>query len=304
MPKRKHEPEVEQQVEEEQQEAEAEVEEENGAGQGSESVESGSSSDDMEGPSSAEEESEDDSDGEAFDSVTVDFDFSEPQEDDFLGLKVLLTNYLDGVTYDGSGLVDLVLKHSKLGTVIKCEDDVLGVTTVLPLASVAGTRSLSDLGKFLLARVGPELKDRVQQSLADKAMGLLLSERLINCPPAVAPPLQQALREDLQAHQGKPRMKHLLLLARAFRDSRPAEQPAGKKGGKGSSSSKAELIFTQPEAECCFKHAVWTAEFAARETQEGRNKSCRPVRLILCIPCAALHRIGQDLEALLGSPAE
>ncbi|KFM23931.1 Protein BCP1 [Auxenochlorella protothecoides] len=212
----------------------------------------------MEGPSSAEEESEDDSDGEAFDSVTVDFDFSEPQEDDFLGLKVLLTNYLDGVTYDGSGLVDLVLKHSKLGTVIKCEDDVLGVTTVLPLASVAGTRSLSDLGKFLLAR-----------SLADKAMGLLLSERLINCPPAVAPPLQQALREDLQAHQGK-----------------------------------AELIFTQPEVECCFKHAVWTAEFAARETQEGRNKSCRPVRLILCIPCAALHRIGQDLEALLGSPAE
>ncbi len=67
---------------------------------------------------------------------------------------------------------------------------------------------------------------------------------------------------------------------------------------------QAELIFTQPEVECCFKHAVWTAEFAARETQEGRNKSCRPVRLILCIPCAALHRIGQDLEALLGSPAE
>lgn len=115
MPKRKHEPEVVQQVEEEQQEAEEEAEEENGAGQDSESVESGSSSDDMEGPSSAEEESEDDSDGEAFDSVTVDFDFSEPQEDDFLGLKVLLTNYLDGVTYDGSGLVDLVLKHVRCG---------------------------------------------------------------------------------------------------------------------------------------------------------------------------------------------
>lgn len=68
------------------------------------------------------------------------------------------------------------LPQSKLGTVIKCEDDVLGVTTVLPLASVAGARSLSDLGKFLLARVGPELKDRVQQVHWVQGCGELLCE--------------------------------------------------------------------------------------------------------------------------------
>lgn len=62
-------------------------------------------------------QSEDNSDGEAFDSVTVDFDFAEPQESDFLGLKTLLTNYLDGQQYDASGLVDLVLKHVRGATI-------------------------------------------------------------------------------------------------------------------------------------------------------------------------------------------
>ena len=58
-----------------------------------------------------EDASSDDSDGEAFDSVTVDLDFAQPEEGDFLGLKTLLTNYLDGEKYDSSGLADLVLKH-------------------------------------------------------------------------------------------------------------------------------------------------------------------------------------------------
>lgn len=51
----------------------------------------------------------------------------------------------------------------------------------------------------------PSLTCPCSQSLAEEGTGLLLSERLINCPPAVAPPLQQALREDLQAYQGKVR---------------------------------------------------------------------------------------------------
>lgn len=73
-----------------------------------------SESSDFEDSGSSEEESdgsEDGSDGETFDSVQVDLDFAQPEEDDFLGIKTVLSNYLDGEEYDSSGLVDLVLKN-------------------------------------------------------------------------------------------------------------------------------------------------------------------------------------------------
>lgn len=53
-------------------------------------------------------ESEDDEDGEAFESVTVDFDFTQPSEEDFHGIKLLLTNWLD-IQKEASALSDLIV---------------------------------------------------------------------------------------------------------------------------------------------------------------------------------------------------
>lgn len=61
-----------------------------------------------------EDEEDDDSggaDGEAFDEVNVNFQFFDPQEKDFHGLKALLHTYLDGQQYDSSGLVDTIIKQ-------------------------------------------------------------------------------------------------------------------------------------------------------------------------------------------------
>ena len=43
--------------------------------------------------------------------VDVDFEFFDPQEVDFHGLKALLQTYLDGSTYNCSELVDTVIKQ-------------------------------------------------------------------------------------------------------------------------------------------------------------------------------------------------
>lgn len=41
--------------------------------------------------------------------ITVEFQFFEPQEIDFLGLKTLLAGYLNGEQYDSSGLIDAII---------------------------------------------------------------------------------------------------------------------------------------------------------------------------------------------------
>jgi protein BCP1 len=71
--------------------------------------ESSGSSDEEVDVSSEEEESEDDEDGQAFDSVQVDFEFFDPQDKDFLGLKTLLRGYLTGQEYACSELVEAVI---------------------------------------------------------------------------------------------------------------------------------------------------------------------------------------------------
>ena len=43
--------------------------------------------------------------------VDVDFEFFDPQEIDFHGLKALLQTYLDGSTFNCSELVDTVIKQ-------------------------------------------------------------------------------------------------------------------------------------------------------------------------------------------------
>lgn len=94
--------------------------EEGSSGSGTDEGESGSSgtsssSGDDSGPDVSDEEDDPDEEGEdggqAYEEVRVAFEFKDPQEIDFLGLKALLTSYLDGQQYDCSGLVDTIIKQ-------------------------------------------------------------------------------------------------------------------------------------------------------------------------------------------------
>lgn len=61
--------------------------------------------------SDEEDEDEDDEEGEAFDNIQVDFQFFDPQEKDFHGLKALMHTYLDGLDYDCSNLVETIIQQ-------------------------------------------------------------------------------------------------------------------------------------------------------------------------------------------------
>jgi len=59
--------------------------------------------------SSAEEDDGDEDDEDAYSEVDVEFQFFDPKEIDFHGLKALLHTFLDGEQYDGSGLADTII---------------------------------------------------------------------------------------------------------------------------------------------------------------------------------------------------
>ena len=86
-------------------------------GEGEESEEGSSDySDDLEdsggsdsGPDVSDEGEEDSPDEDPFNQIDVNFEFFDPKEQDFHGLKALLHTYLDGQQYDNSQLVDTVI---------------------------------------------------------------------------------------------------------------------------------------------------------------------------------------------------
>jgi protein BCP1 len=69
---------------------------------------------------SDEQEDEDSPDEDPFDQINVDFQFFDPKESDFHGLKALLHTYLDGQQYDSSPLVDTIIAQVACSRSIAC----------------------------------------------------------------------------------------------------------------------------------------------------------------------------------------
>lgn len=89
------------------------------------------------------------------DIVNVDFEFFDPKPIDFHGVKGLLGTYLDDEVWDISGLVELILAQTTVGSVIKAEEDdnPIGVLTALNLA------------RYQVSSLSLELSPRLRLSL-------------------------------------------------------------------------------------------------------------------------------------------
>jgi protein BCP1 len=161
--------------------------------------------------------------------LDVSFDFFDPQPHDYHSIKLLLTQLLshDAKNLELEGVVNLVLEQKLVGSTVKtdgAEGDPYAVLTVLNLNvhKVSPGRvdveepqltlsrpsqdnpSIASLLKYLLAKAASsptlhaKLKDLFNLSASDpKHVGLVLSERLVNMPPQVVPPMYRMLEEEL-----------------------------------------------------------------------------------------------------------
>eukprot|EP00798_Chlamydomonas_sp_ICE-L_P005813 gene5814-6100_t len=308
-------------------EEEAEEEEEHAEGESGDESSSDGDSDDFPSVSSAEEDdSDDDSDGPDEKEIIIDFEFFGPKEIDYHGLKSVLNTYLDGLQYDCAGLVNAIIKQDNVGNVVKttAEDDPFAVFTALNLEKHSAQEWVKELKAFLESNCkDSEMRAKVSEVFKSSDVAIMLTERLMNAPPKLAPPLLQFLLEEIdeaskdtdlsQEERNLFKFKKYLVATRVYEDDSPHLADAGgagpssskkqKKVAKaGSGSSAPVTVFLRPEDEFLHKHCSWSYTFPVEGKSIGKD-DLKPLRMVMLVDSSKMAAVRKEMDAVVGNMA-
>ncbi|KAF6229195.1 hypothetical protein HO133_007311 [Letharia lupina] len=224
--------------------------------------------------SSSEESSSDDDTN----MLDVEFEWFDPQpEHDFHGLKTLLRQLfdVDAQSFDLSALTDLILAQPLLGSTVKVdgnETDPYAFLTVLNLHEHKDTPVVEKMITYIRAqakRTGAlsEIDDLVENA-ANARIGLVLTERLVNIPSEVVPPMYKMLLEEISwaIEEKEPYdFTHYLILSKTYREIASAldeeDTPKSKKQKKASKKGTSEVFYFHPEDEVLQRHALCSGSY-------------------------------------------
>ncbi|KAH6996468.1 p21-C-terminal region-binding protein-domain-containing protein [Ilyonectria sp. MPI-CAGE-AT-0026] len=219
---------------------------------------------------SADKMDEDSSDDEDFDMVNVDFEwFNYDAEVDFHGVKTLLRQLfdVDANLFNMSALADLVLSQPTIGSTIKVDGkatDAYAMLTALNTFVHREKEPMRDVLKYLVekAQTNPSLAAIPSLVNAGKHIGLIFSERLINMPSELAPPLYSMLIDEIEAavEDKEPyEFSHYLILSKTYQEleSKIDVESQKRKKAKGDS----QIYYFHAEDEVLQKHAVAYGNF-------------------------------------------
>lgn len=256
--------------------------------------------------------------------VCADFEFFDPKQDDFHGLKSLLTTYCDGEEWDLNGFIDIILAQTTVGTVVKTDEDCLfGVITAINLARYKDQRCIMELRDFLLDKSSEKAEAVQLNALWEKHphdVGLLVCERVVNLPFELIPPLYDGLFDEVSwAVEDEPtqelrdsfRFKHYLLLTRVYqtipKECRVAktQKKKRKKGrlrnGDDQNDDKGELIYIKPEDEIFHQLSSWSFTFPVDADYLATHEleDVKPMRLLMAIKVDKIQTFRSQLKALI-----
>ncbi|KAF9645024.1 hypothetical protein BDM02DRAFT_3149483 [Thelephora ganbajun] len=177
--------------------------------------------------SKRKQEEEPDGEGELID---IDFEFFDPIADiDWHGVKRLLVQLLqaDAPIFHLNSLTDLILSQPLIGSTVKCdgrESDPYAFLSVLNLNTHADHPSIKSLAEYFLSKANPNPALRtvlgdVLGSSSNDHVGLILSERLVNMPVQIIPPMYRMLADEIKwaVEEDEPfNFKYYLILARTY----------------------------------------------------------------------------------------
>ncbi|KAK5117259.1 hypothetical protein LTR62_005876 [Meristemomyces frigidus] len=225
---------------------------------------------------------DDESDGDSGSILNVDFEWFSPEEIDFHGLKLLLRQLfdVDNELIDLSELTNLILSQPHIGSTVKCEgdeedekSDPYAFMTVLNLHHHRDSvPAIQRLITYLLSKPGLKELNPLFTPSSKAQVGLILSERFINMPHQVVPPLYTQLQTEIaSAAQAAERfnLTHYLIFSKTYievasqldvegeDDDRRPQKKKSKKGGKDAAAALApEVFYFHPEDEVLHKFAV------------------------------------------------
>src|SRR5450432_3599256 len=204
------------------------------------------------------------------DMINVEFEWFNMKPDvDFHGIKILLRQLfdVDSQLFDLSALTDLILSQPTIGSTVKVEGDETDPYAFLTILNIQEHRQkpvIKDLTDYLVGKSGSngslsKLSSLLTSSSAQ--VGLLLTERLINMPAEIAPPMYAMLVDEIESavDDKEPyEFTHYLIISKTYLevesmlDQEDAPRQQKKKAGKNAK----EVFYFHPEDEILHRHAL------------------------------------------------
>ena len=266
--------------------------------------------------------------------LDVDFEYFDPSPSiDFHGLKSLLRQLfdVDNQLFDLSELTDMILAQPLLGSTVKCEgseSDPYAFLTVLNMHERRNKGVIQQLRKYLTARIVATghadtlLTNMIKLfngDIKDAQVGLILSERLINMPAQIVPPMYTMLQEEIQwANDEKEpyNFTHYLVVSKTYtevaseldtEDSRP------QKKAKSKSDGSSQMFYFHPEdevlhrfatAKCSFDYADQDEKGAASDSKRAfQELGVKPKGHLILIEASKFAEAVKAVSEYLGSTA-
>ncbi|KAG5420780.1 BCP1 [Candida metapsilosis] len=240
-----------------------------------------------------------DDDVEMQETVNVDFDFFDLNPDvDFHALKNFLRQLLgdDHSEFDTSGLADLILAKNAVGTTIKTEgqeSDPYALLSVVSISDNLTQPSVKQLIEYVLGQTKNKLEFNITLKKllsanasegASPRVGLIVSERLINMPIEVVPPLYRMLSEEMQkADNANDRFNfdYYLIISKVYqlvdaveKDDNDEDQSRGKKR-KANEQKSAEFDYFHLEDQILEANATYNGVFDYKNKSQQETDSRR-----------------------------
>ncbi|KAK8080124.1 bcp1-like protein [Apiospora hydei] len=221
------------------------------------------------------------SDDEDFDIVNVDFEWFNFNADiDFHGSKALLRQLLDvdSALFDISGLADLILSQPTIGSTVKTDGeggDPYAMVTALNLHEHREKKPMADLISYLSGKA--------------KHVGLVLSERLINMPSEIAPPMYSMLIDEIEAavEDKEPyEFSHYLVLSKTYQEIESTLDVEERKRKKG--KQEPATFYFHPEDEVLHKYAAAHGTYAFTNNDASAADSKRAFQEMGVMPSGHL----------------
>lgn len=236
------------------------------------------------GPADSDSSSSSDSDGEDEQIVNVDFDYFDPIELDFHAIKNLLRQLFDAdnTQFDLSGIADAIIAQAGLGSTIKTdgkESDPFALLSLLDLkpttaSSAPWAKAIADY-IILKTQSMPEFNRRVRQLMSPGSksrVGWVVSERLINMPTEVVPPMYKMLSAELES-SGSAGYDYFFIISKAFTEEAASidteDQPPQTKKSRQQFVNPSETYYFHQEDTVLQKLAEFHCGYAY--SSEGRT---------------------------------
>lgn len=251
---------------------------------------------DPEEESDDEDEEDDEEESEAGSDVDLDFELTNPEENDYHAVSNMLkSGTWEFMELNFPELVDTLVNQGNIGTLVKSnagaeeDNDACALLTALNLRQFAELSWPRDIAKALVTKAKKHADASVVsklEALVDRPgakgtgeVGLLLMERFVNLPLLLVPPLHKALIDDIEWSVTTPecpddekpfyKFAHFVCVARCVGTPAGGEAAASSTGGKkkakrqvaAAESGGAGLTYPMAELETYVKHASFSFTF-------------------------------------------